>query len=532
MRTRLRRSGTRRGPQFSEWRFVTRGKIPSSRETAEQREKSHGKRGELARRVLEALQKSGIVRAGERVGVAVSGGVDSVALLFLLEELRERLGIVLSVVHFNHQLRGKQSDADEKFVAKLAASRGLVLHVDHADVAALAKKQRRNLEETGRRLRYEFFARLVNEGRVAKVAVAHTADDQAETVLGHILRGTGLAGLGGIHPTSSPLTGSPQGTVIRPLLEIRRAELRAYLKARRQTWREDVTNRDETRFRVRVRRRLIPLLEKQFQPAAVAHLVTLTELAREDEAFLEALVADRYAALVARDEGSARILAKELVRPWRVEEAAPAVSKRLIRRIVEELKRRPGQLAAQHVDAVLELAQSGQSGKSLNLPGGVGVRRELEALVFYAAGADTDSFGQITGKKTAAGPYAYEIKLPMDEATVCVPEAGCAFRFRVIDWPPQERETSVRGTVLDRTRLSSPLVLRSWRAGDAYRPEGHQRAHKLKRLLLERRVSRWERAGWPVLTSGGTVVWARGFPVAAEFAPTAQTRAGVVIAEE
>jgi tRNA(Ile)-lysidine synthase len=159
-----------------------------------------------------------MMRPGDRVGVAVSGGADSVALLLLLQELREKLGVVLSVVHLNHKLRGKASDADEEFVAKLAAKQGLEFHAASVRVAKIAKKERANLEDASRRARYDYFRSLVDSGALRRIAVAHTADDQAETVLAHILRGTGLTGLGGIHPVAGP--------IIRPLLKIRRAELR------------------------------------------------------------------------------------------------------------------------------------------------------------------------------------------------------------------------------------------------------------------------------------------------------------------
>ncbi len=493
----------------------------------------------LPRTVLNALRKHGTVRAGERVGVAVSGGADSVALLLLLEELRDRLGIVLSVVHFNHKLRGRAADADEKFVSKMAAARGLIFHVDRANVAVEAKKARANVEETARRLRYQFFERLVRDGRVDRVAVAHTADDQAETVLAHILRGTGMAGLGGIHPAA--------GAVIRPLLGVRRAELRAFLKARRQKWREDATNLDETRLRARIRRRLLPLLEKQFQPATVVHLAKLAELAREDEAVLDALVEERFARLVERKEGGAKIRVADLLEPWGAgdftakcmekKEGFVALSKRLVRRIVKQLKSRTGQISSGHVEAVLELARQGQSGKRLILPGDVEVRRELDALSFLSAACDTaerktqPSRGGSRNNSGLTSVYEYEVMLGSGGAVVRVPWLGCAFRLRVIDWPREARETKLEGVALDRDRLRSPLVLRNWRPGDAYRPAGHSRPHKLKRMFLEKRVSRWERESWPVLTSGGSIVWARGFPVAAEYAPTAQTQAGLLIAE-
>jgi tRNA(Ile)-lysidine synthase len=485
----------------------------------------------LLNTVRRAIQKRGLLRAGERVGVAVSGGADSVALLLLLAELRKQLGIVLSVVHFNHKLRGKDSDADEKFAARLAEKYGLVFHAGRADIAAKAKSRKANLEDTARRARYDFFARLVEDGRVDKVAVAHTADDQAETVLAHILRGTGLAGLGGIHPTV--------GHVVRPLLGVRRAELRAYLRAKKQTWREDATNRDTTRMRARIRKKLLPILEKQFQPAVVEHLATLAELAREDEAFLDALVEDRLRRCVGKDTGSPRISTSDLLHftpkkdfttegTERTEEDAEksfAISGRMVRRIVGELKPREGQLNAEHVRAVLELAVRGQNGKCLALPGGVEVRREHDGLIFCARDATARANRKVLEFERAINFHGTEVD-------VNVPELGCVFRFRVIDWPAKRGDTIEREFVLDRDALQSPLVLRNWRPGDKLRPCGHRSAHKLKRLLNQKRVSRWERDGWPVLTSGGVLAWARGFPAAAEFAASEKTRSGVVITEE
>jgi tRNA(Ile)-lysidine synthase len=502
---------------------------------ARARQRTHTDEGDstfLKRQILAALKKHEMSRPGERVGVAVSGGADSVALLLLLLELREKLGIVLSVVHFNHKLRGKASDADEKFVAKLAAKHGLEFHSASVYVAEKAKKERANLEDAARRARYDYFRSLVESGVCGWIAVAHTADDQAETVLAHLLRGTGLAGLGGIHPLAGP--------IIRPLLGVRRNELRHFLRARKQTWREDATNRDTRRMRARIRKKLLPLLEKQFQPAIVEHLATLAELAREDEGFLDALVEERVRAAVRENNGQERIAVDDLFRSWGKRglnaentegtesgEKTRTLSKRIVRRIVESIKPRKGQLGAAHVEAVLQLARSRRSGSSLALPGGVKVRKERDALVFLAA----ENAGAGTLQDTA-NEYEYKIDLANGEAKVSVAELGCVFRLRVIDWPPKRGETSIDGAVPDRDRLRFPLVLRNWRPGDRLRPLGHRSAHKLKRLLNEKHVSRWERDGWPVLTSGGDLVWARGFPVAAEFAANERTRAGIVIAEE
>jgi tRNA(Ile)-lysidine synthase len=501
-------------------------------------------RSSLTSRSLRSVKKQGMLRAGERVGVGVSGGADSVALLMLLLELREKLGIVVSVAHLNHKLRAKASEADEKFVAGLAAKHGLAFHVESVDVAARARREKANLEDAGRGARYEFFATLVEERKVDRVAVAHTADDQAETVLAHMLRGTGLAGLGGIH--------SQTKSVVRPLLGVRRAELRAYLRAKKQKWREDATNRDTSRTRARIRKKLLPLLEKQFQSGVVEHLGSLAEFAREDEEFLELLAQEHCEALARRTKIDGRISVRDLLQPFKGQKLytereestedtekknQAALTKRMLRRLIEERKSGTGQITGQHIAAVLELARHGENGKAVQLPGGVDVRREQNELVFCTNSSRPALRTSGKGEKPKSSTAEYEYKIDFTntrngDVILPVPQAQCVFRLRVIDWLAQRGETRESGAVLDRDRLRSPLVVRNWRFGDKLQPAGHQKAHKLKRLLNEKRISRWERDGWPVLTSGGVLVWARGFPVVAEFAANEGTRTGILIAEE
>jgi tRNA(Ile)-lysidine synthase len=477
------------------------------------------------------IQRSGLFRAGQRVGVAVSGGADSVALLRLLLELREELGVVLSVAHFNHKLRGKDSEKDETFVAALAEKHGLTLHLGRGDVKKKAKREKVNLEDAARRARYAFFRRLTEGGLVDVVATAHTADDQAETVLAHILRGTGLAGLAGIHPVTM------EG-IIRPLLEVRRGKLRKYLRAKKQNWREDETNRDTSRQRARMRKKLLPLLEKEFNPKAIEHLCALAHLARQDEAFLSALAQAKCDVLTKEDAGAKWIAVRKLLQPVsyteldnntedteKAREISKAISTRMVRVLAEEYKQTESELAANHVEAVLQLAKGGENGKVLQLPGGVDVRRDDDAVVFLPR-ATSEKKGK------AQLEYAYRVELGSAETQIAVKEIGCVMRLRSIDWPSAQRETMKKGTAaLDRAKLQGALVLRSLRPGDRMRPEGHRGTHKLKRLLNEKRVSRWDREGWPVLASGESIVWARGF-VSAEYAATSETRKAILVSEE
>jgi len=256
---------------------------------------------DLAERVLRTIRKQEFLRAGDRVAVAVSGGADSVALLLLLDELRAELGIVLSVAHVNHKLRAAESDGDAQFVVELAARLGLDLHTVAAPIpfgeAGDGAEVRAGVESAARELRYRFFRDLARTGRVSKVATAHTLEDQAETVLLRMFRGTGIRGLAGIHPRLRLGDGENQGVteeVIRPLLGFRRAELREYLRGRGQEWREDSSNSDQTFLRNRVRHRLLAVIEAEFGAAAIEHMAELAEIARAEE---EAVLSSQFPVL-------------------------------------------------------------------------------------------------------------------------------------------------------------------------------------------------------------------------------------------
>jgi tRNA(Ile)-lysidine synthase len=492
---------------------------------------------QLSERLQNAIQRGGLLREGDRVGVAVSGGADSVALLLLLIAVKKKLGITLCVLHFNHKLRGAAADGDEKFVSGLAQKYKLSFYSTAAAVKAIAKNDKANIEATARRLRYAFFSECASEHHLDKIAVAHTADDQAETVLAHILRGSGLAGLGGIHRQVDK--------IVRPLLSESRGDLRLYLKAHKQTWREDVTNRDTSKMRARIRKKLIPLLKKEFQPRIVEHLASLSSHAREDDALLHAMAEERLRDCLEIIPGGASILVADLL-PCNAQEkalarvedrsreqgASPGLNGRLVRLIMARVKSGRaklsddssprGEFTALHVRQVLELARDGKTGSSLPLPGNIEVRRHRDSLVFCAK------------ESAALSPPEYEYKIDSlpDLDAIRVPELGCVFRFTVIDWHGQRGETRLSGEVLDEARLNFPLTLRSWRYGDRFCATGHSKPEKLKRLFNERGIDRWQRAGWPVVVTGKDLAWSRSFGASAKFAADDGTKTGIVIVEE
>jgi tRNA(Ile)-lysidine synthase len=496
-------------------------------------------------RALEVIRRSRTISAGTRIGLAVSAGADSVALLRILESLANELGITLVVVHLNHSLRASESLADAAFVENLARLRNLRFVERTQDVAGIAKQQGWNLEDAGRRLRQSFFGQLVEQGIADKIAVAHTADDQAETLLAHLMRGTGMTGLGGIHPVAGP--------VVRPLLEMRRQDLRDYLRSLDQPWREDSTNDDTRRMRARIRKDLLPLIERDFSPAIVGHLNELARFAREEDLFWKALVEERFEELARQTGQTVRIASSDLLAPlpsfknWAAQSVprptpgraranpstAPQVTitERLIRRIYQAVRGDGQELGAKHVEQITGLADHLQSGRSLELPRGIIVRRELGDLVF----ARGENAGRRGAKETTgqANAYQYVVELPLQEnRTVTVAELGKRLSLNLIDWPNAQSDTIRDIQALDADLLRSPLILRNWRPGDAYRPRGRQDERKLKQMLLAERVPASQRGAWPVLESGGQVVWALGMAPADECSARAATRKGLLILEE
>ena len=479
-----------------------------------------------------------MLSAGDRVVVAVSGGADSVALLRLLKNLQQELGISLFVAHFDHCLRA-ESGADATFVAGIARAHELALISHREDVAAEAARHGWNIEDAGRRLRYAFFERIVAEGRASRVAVAHTADDQAETVLARILRGTGVTGLAGIYPVV--------GHIVRPLLHARRADLRAYLGRCGDAWREDPTNRDTRRQRARIREKLLPLLEQEFSPSIIDRLSGLARLAREQETFWDALVEHHFRmnvrAAASDNHHVLSIDGSALLHPidFSTQSNSPdrALTERIVRRLYQELRGDRLQLTARHVDQVIHLASKSSSGRRVQLPRGILVERNFGDIVFShtrPAQISRRSAAKFYPETTAAkDAYLYTVDLaltlPGASVSVSVSELGSRFSLKVIDWPMPARETELHGEALDADLLRAPLILRNWRPGDSYRARGRRRPRKLKQMFLAARIPSRSRGLWPVLESDGRVVWARGLAPAGDFCVCRGSRAGVLIEE-
>lgn len=464
------------------------------------------RRPDLYSRWAQEVRRRGFFRAGQRVGVAVSGGPDSVLLLHFMAALGREFGMQPAVVHFNHHLRGAESDGDEALVRGLAESLGFDYLRSDADVGREARERRSNLEAVARDLRYRYFFSLVDLGRLDSVATAHTANDQAETVLMRLLRGTGTRGLGGIYPLL-------EGKVVRPFLSVRRDEVLAEITARGLEYRVDSSNLNVRLRRNKVRAELLPLLAREYNPEIIALLNQLAERARDDEASLERLARDRAHPWRLREGGEERIPVRALV------EFPPALARRVLRQMLMAAQGTLHGLSHGHIEALRQFAAQAQSGKSQILPGGTVVRKEFSWLVVCAR-----------AKESANGGFSVPVSVPGE---CVIPELEETFRFKILNPGDAARGYNSDKLVgLDPQKLRGGLLLRNWRAGDSFRPVGSRGSRKLKELFRERKIPEVRRRNWPILLCGDQIVWVRGFPPATQAAATDRTRPVLIVEEE
>jgi tRNA(Ile)-lysidine synthase len=426
-----------------------------------------------------------LLQPGLRLAVGLSGGADSVALTRALAARSAELGIVLHAAHLHHGLRGAEADRDQQFAADLAQSLGIPFHTQKADTVAEARKSQdtgkssETIEEAARRLRYAWFRQLMASGQIDAIATAHTLDDQAETVLGKLLRGAWTEGLSGIHPVVQ----FPEGRILRPILIATRSQVETYLASLGQVWVEDVSNRDPAYTRNRLRHQLLPELE-QWNPRIREHLSNMAELARDEEAWWvseiarlapQLLLSGRAVRGGGRTGSNEATIAIDVVR---LAAQPAALQRRLLRHAADKLG---VSLSFDASEALRDLGLHGRSGQKLSLPGPLTAERSPRELRLSPHSPTALSASQ-------SGEY----QLP-------VPGEIAAFGWKF------------------RAKAASPgstATVRNWRPGDRVTLKYASGPRKIKEVLERMKVTGSARAAWPVVEWQGQIVWMQGADLA------------------
>lgn len=478
-------------------------------------------------RVRRTIRIHDLARPETRVVVALSGGSDSVALAHLVRQL-DAAGVLKAVgaAHFNHQLRAS-ADRDERLCADIARSFGWPFVADRADVAAIARSEKRSVEDAARTARHAFLERTRVELGADVVALGHTRDDQAETFLLRLLRGAGSRGLAAMHPRN--------GAIVRPLLDCRRAELRAYLAGRGAGYVDDESNADVGIPRNRVRAELIPLLQDRFNPSIVDVLADQAELARDEWSWMEDAANQIASRASSRSPAPGELV--ELVEPVQKAELdratlmdAPLALRRLVlwRAMTAAAGGRP--IAFDHVQAALALLESETAGAGIDAPGH---RLDLVGSRLVLTSSRAEAVGRPSAKAGAAKPgtnfFRYPLSIPGE---VRLAEAACLVSAESGPAglePPAGRDPAVAIVRSDVCR--GPLAVRNRRPGDRFHPVGlGGRQKKLQDFFVDRKVARARRDAVPlVVDDADRIVWVAGYGIDADFRVTDPTQAVLIL---
>ncbi len=461
--------------------------------------------------MLQTVQKtlSLLLGPGEPLLVGVSGGADSVALLHALV----RLGRKPHVCHLNHQLRGAESDADAKFVCQLAKRHGLPFTIEARNVAALVAEQKLSIEDAARRARHDFFAAVARKTGIKTLALAHTADDQVETFLLKLLRGAGVTGLSGMEQDRQ-LDGV---RVIRPLLGAHRKEILDYLKAKKLSWREDASNTDLQFTRNRVRHVLLPLLEREFNPAVRETLLRTAEILRDEDSYLTRHISEAIYSPTYCGDG----IDVEAFRGW-----PPAVQRRVVRLwLGPEIE-----LGFEHIEAVRELAVSENPSAEAHLPGDLVVCREYDELKKVrrkklepvrgkwplVIGGETRI--KALGVSFVCHPESIEGSRSLPKE-ICRQTTGGLSEFRRAQNDKKNEER------FDADSLGDSPFIRTWQEGDRFQPLGMKTEKKLQDFFVDEKVPQRRRGRIPLLcASDGRIAWVVGVRMAEPFKIRKTTR--------
>ncbi len=470
----------------------------------------------VEREVARALRDAGLTES--RLVPAVSGGPDSLALFHALLRLRAELGLELHGAHLDHGLRGDEGRADARFVAGTFLEAGIGYTVEAADVGAYQRDHKLSVEEAARDVRYDFLGQVAADQEADTIALGHTSDDQAETVLMHVVRGSGLTGLRGMEPVSSRELADREVKLVRPILELSRADTLAYCEALSLEPRLDASNLSDEYTRNRVRNALLPVLE-ELNPSIRDALVRLSRAASQDLAHLDETVDSVWDPTVSLQSGRAdvdRNAASDL---------SPAVLSHLLRRCIEAVKGDLNGIAQVHVDAMTE-ALNGDAGKSLDLPEGLTFEVGYDTASIVGGDVDPTPLPPIGGSHAITVPGTTGAGRWTVTATLVAPEsASPRENVGAADYAPDGLQAS-----FDADAVSLQLVLRARLPGDRFQPLGMTDSKKVQDFMVDSKVPRRWRDRVPIIEANGRVLWVAGWRIADWAKVTAETERVLVLA--
>ena len=456
--------------------------------------KREGHRESLEQRVLRFIQEHRLVSSQQTLLVAVSGGPDSVCLLHILVNLQNELGTGLHVAHLNHQLRGAESEADARYVSDLAHQLGIPATIEERDVKSHQTQHHLSLEEAAREVRYTFLAEVARSIGVSQVAVGHTIDDHIETILMHLIRGTGTRGLRGLQPSTEWQLRQPGNSlnIIRPLLQINRQETTDYCHNHKLNPRLDASNLSLSPLRNRMRHQLLPLL-KSYNPRVAEALLRTAQIAGDDLAFLDE-ECTRLWDKIAQEQGDTIILDKE-----RLLELPSALKRHLLRIAIGKLLGNLKDIETRHIEGIMA-ALAKPAGRRISLPGGLIFAIEYNRYLLAPGAAALSPLPILRGE--------FPLKLPGETLL-----PGWRIETAIISREQMAEKNDDFTAYLDLDKTGNKLAVRSRQPGDRFQPLGLSQPKKLGEFMIDAKIPRAWRQRIPIVCSPSQILWVVGWRI-------------------
>jgi tRNA(Ile)-lysidine synthase len=445
----------------------------------------------LLQTARETIDRASMLRGGAHVLVGVSGGKDSVALFGVLTALVDVFKLRLGIAHYHHGLRGAVADRDARLVEDLAFDAGIPFFYAQGDVHAYLKDHALSTEEAARNLRYAFLESVARRYGFTHIAVGHHADDNAELVLMRLLRGSGRLGLAGIPPVRT--CGSGGLTLIRPLIASQRTAIERFCRRYGLMTREDESNRDLRFTRNHIRHKLLPRLKADYNPNLVAGLNRLSFLMRDEEQWIDRLVADHLHAATATDGPQGIALAVNVM-----ERFHPALQRRVLRAALRHLRGDLRRIGFEAVETIRQRLHAANGRGGIDLPGNLRVERYGRLLHI--------------GPPDAMIPVvSFDYTVP-ETGLVQINETGFRLCLKQIDCPDEDtwRHAGQHVAYFDMSKIVFPITIRSFRPGDRFAPFGLKGRQKLKKYFIDHKIPRTQRSKYPLVVSGGEIIWVAG----------------------
>lgn len=456
----------------------------------------------LLKKVRETIKEHQLLHPGDRIIVAVSGGIDSTVLLHVLHELQDEYSLVLHVFHLNHLFREESAEEDAQFVCHLSRSLGIPVTIKTFNVPKYCKERGLNAQEGARFIRYSLLQQQVEESGFHRVALGHQANDQGETILLHLLRGSGLDGLCGMKPR--------QGLYIRPLLSIFRQEIVEYSAQNNLLYREDPSNRKMIYQRNRLRMELIPHLEENYNPRFQEALLRMAELLQEDRSYLEKETAKVLPNVVQQVKNDEMVLFSTVLLDLPL-----ALQRRILRRVYGLLSSCTDGLSFKQMERIRAFMTGG--GRQLSLPKGIRVLKDYDSLIFTRRDPKKKSSYRL--QLSVPG----QIQLPGQDRIMKVLEVNKTLLEKIKAEPVLR--SSLHRIFIDGDLVTPPFIVRSREDGDTFVPLGMAGRKKVKDFFIDAKISIPQRDEIPIVTDAqGVIIWIAGYRMAEKVKVTAATK--------